>query len=188
MKKIKIWQRITDTSLKFGFQSHETILKSKGTKKCMTQLLSFNIKIIKTSVFRKLHRKVKIKGKRETWRSFRKGRHALRFRKVQRTSEEEKRHNPFAVASNVKARGRETAGKIQNRPASLQRYQKRRYDKFTSYDFCEIFKEHLFYIISANGCFFCADWKHFWFPQKFLTFLFFTKVETWLFWIILRWM
>ena len=121
MKKIKIWQRITDTSLKFGFQSHETILKSKGTKKCMTQLLSFNIKIIKTSVFRKLHRKVKIKGKRETWRSFRKGRHALRFRKVQRTSEEGKRHNPFSVASNVKARGRETAGKYKTglQPCSI---------------------------------------------------------------------
>ena len=46
--------------MKFGFQSHETILKSKDTKKCMAQLLSFNIKIIKTSVSRKLHRKVKI--------------------------------------------------------------------------------------------------------------------------------
>ena len=31
----------------------------------MTQLLSFNRKIIQTSVFRKLYRKVKIKGKRE---------------------------------------------------------------------------------------------------------------------------
>ena len=46
--------------------SHETILKSKDTEKCMTQLLSFNRKIIQTSVFRKLYRKVKIKGKRET--------------------------------------------------------------------------------------------------------------------------
>ena len=45
--------------------SHETILKSKDTEKCMTQLLSFNRKIIQTSVFRKLYRKVKIKGKRE---------------------------------------------------------------------------------------------------------------------------
>ena len=43
--------------------SHETILKSKDTEKCMTQLLSFNRKIIQTS---KLYRKVKIKGKRET--------------------------------------------------------------------------------------------------------------------------
>ena len=46
--------------------SHETILKSKDTEKCMTQLLSFNRKIIQTSVFRKLYRKVKIKGKKET--------------------------------------------------------------------------------------------------------------------------
>ena len=45
--------------------SHETILRSKDTEKCMTQLLSFNTKIIQISVFRKLHRKVKIKGKRE---------------------------------------------------------------------------------------------------------------------------
>ena len=45
--------------------SHETILKSKDTEKCMTQLLSFNRKVIQTSVFRKLYRKVKIKGKRE---------------------------------------------------------------------------------------------------------------------------
>ena len=44
--------------------SHETILKSKDTEKCMTQLLSFNRKIIQTSVFRKLYRKVKIKGER----------------------------------------------------------------------------------------------------------------------------
>ena len=43
--------------------SHETILKSKDTEKCMTQLLSFNRKIIQAS---KLYRKVKIKGKRET--------------------------------------------------------------------------------------------------------------------------
>ena len=41
--------------------SHETILKSKDTEKCMTQLRSFNRKIIQTSVFRKLYRKVKIK-------------------------------------------------------------------------------------------------------------------------------
>ena len=47
--------------------SHEKILKSKDTEKCMMQLLSFNIKII--SVFRKLYRKVKIKGKRERERS-----------------------------------------------------------------------------------------------------------------------
>ena len=46
--------------------SHETILKSKDTEKYMTQLLSFNRKIIQTSVFRKLYRKVKIKGKKET--------------------------------------------------------------------------------------------------------------------------
>ena len=45
--------------------SHETILKSKDTEKCKTQLLSFNRKIIQTSVFRKLYRNVKIKGKRE---------------------------------------------------------------------------------------------------------------------------
>ena len=46
--------------------SHETILKSKDTEKCMTQLLSFNRKVIQTNVFGKLYRKVKIKGKRET--------------------------------------------------------------------------------------------------------------------------
>ena len=46
--------------------SHETILKSKDTEKCMTQLLSFNRKVIQTSAFRKLYRKVKIKGERET--------------------------------------------------------------------------------------------------------------------------
>ena len=39
--------------------SHETILKSKVTEKCMTQLLSFNRKIIQISVFRKLYRKSK---------------------------------------------------------------------------------------------------------------------------------
>ena len=44
---------------------HETILKSKDTEKCMTQLLSLNRKIIQTSVFRKRYRKVKTKGKRE---------------------------------------------------------------------------------------------------------------------------
>ena len=38
---------------------HETILKSKDTEKCKTQLLSFNRKI------RKLYRKVKIKAKGE---------------------------------------------------------------------------------------------------------------------------
>ena len=43
----------------------ETILKSKDTDKCMTQLISFNRKIIQACVFRKLYRKVKIKGKRE---------------------------------------------------------------------------------------------------------------------------
>ena len=41
--------------------SHETILKSKDAEKCMTQLLSFNRKIIQT---RKLYRKVKIKGEK----------------------------------------------------------------------------------------------------------------------------
>ena len=41
--------------------SHETILKSKDTEKCMTQILGFNRKIIQTSVFRKLYRKAKIK-------------------------------------------------------------------------------------------------------------------------------
>ena len=46
--------------------SHEKILKWKETEDCMTQLLSFNRKIMQTSVFRKLYRKVKIKGKRET--------------------------------------------------------------------------------------------------------------------------
>ena len=45
--------------------SHETILKSKDTEKCMTQLLGFNRKIIQTSVFRKLYRKVLLKGKRD---------------------------------------------------------------------------------------------------------------------------
>ena len=44
---------------------HEAILKSEDTEKCMTQLLSFNRKIIQASVFRKLYRKVKIKGKRD---------------------------------------------------------------------------------------------------------------------------
>ena len=46
--------------------SHEIILKSKDAEKCMTHLLSFNRKIVQTSVVRKLYRKVKIKGKRET--------------------------------------------------------------------------------------------------------------------------
>ena len=46
--------------------SYETILKSEDTEKCMTQLLSFNRKVILTSAFRKLYKKVKIKGKRET--------------------------------------------------------------------------------------------------------------------------
>ena len=55
--------KIFDLKIMF---SHETILKSKDTEKCMTQLLSFNRKIIQISVFRKLYRKVKIKGKRET--------------------------------------------------------------------------------------------------------------------------
>ena len=41
-------------------------MKSKDTEKCMTQLPSLNRKIIQTSVFRKLYRKVKIKGKSET--------------------------------------------------------------------------------------------------------------------------
>ena len=43
----------------------EAILKPKDTDKFMTQLISFNREIIQTSVFRKLYRKVKIKGKRE---------------------------------------------------------------------------------------------------------------------------
>ena len=42
------------------------------------------------------------------------GRHAPRFRKVRKTSEKEKWRNPFSVASNVKAREGEIAGKIQN--------------------------------------------------------------------------
>ena len=46
--------------------SHEIILKSKDTEKCMTQLVSFNRKIIQTGVYRKLYRNVKIEGKRET--------------------------------------------------------------------------------------------------------------------------
>ena len=45
--------------------SPEKILKLKDTEKCMTQLPSFNRKIIQASVFRKLYRKGKIKGKRE---------------------------------------------------------------------------------------------------------------------------
>ena len=49
----------------FKMLSHETILKSKDTEKCTTQLLSFNRKVIQTSVFGKLYRKVKIKGNRE---------------------------------------------------------------------------------------------------------------------------
>ena len=44
--------------------------------------------------------------------SFQKGRHAPRFRKVRKISEKEKWRNPFSVASNVKACGREIAGKI----------------------------------------------------------------------------
>ena len=48
------------------------------------------------------------------WKSFRKGRHAPRFRKVRKTSEKEKWRDPFSVASNVKARGRGIAGKTQN--------------------------------------------------------------------------
>ena len=40
--------------------SHDITLKSKDTEKCMTQLLTFNRKVIQTSVFRKLYRKVKI--------------------------------------------------------------------------------------------------------------------------------
>ena len=47
--------------------SYDTILKSKDTEKCLTQLLSFNRKIIQTSISKKLYKKVKIKGKRETW-------------------------------------------------------------------------------------------------------------------------
>ena len=46
--------------------SHEIILKSKDTEKCMTQLVSFNRKTIQTSGYRKLQRNVKIEGKRET--------------------------------------------------------------------------------------------------------------------------
>ena len=46
--------------------SHETILKSKDAEKSMTQLLSFNRKIIQASVFGKPYRKKKIKGKTET--------------------------------------------------------------------------------------------------------------------------
>ena len=38
---------------------HETILKSKDTEKSMAQLLSFNRKIIQTSVFGKPYRKRK---------------------------------------------------------------------------------------------------------------------------------
>ena len=45
---------------------------------------------------------------------FRKGRNATRFQKVRKTSEKEKWRNPFSVASNLKARRREIAGKIQN--------------------------------------------------------------------------
>ena len=71
------------------------------------------------------------------------------------------------------------------KPETLSKKELRHY--LFSFGFCKIFKEHLSHITSANGCF-CTDWKHFWFPQKFFTFLFFTKVETWLFWIILRWM
>ena len=37
--------------------SHEMALKSKDTEKCMMQLLSFNKKIIQTSVSKKLYRK-----------------------------------------------------------------------------------------------------------------------------------
>ena len=46
--------------------SHEIILKLEDNEKCMTQLLSFNRKFMQVSVVRKLYRKVKIKGKRET--------------------------------------------------------------------------------------------------------------------------
>ena len=53
-------------------------------------------------------------GRANSERVFRKGRYAPRFRKVRKTSEKEKWRNLFSLASNVKARGREIAGKIQN--------------------------------------------------------------------------
>ena len=56
-----------------------------------------------------------------------------------------------------------------------------------SCEFCEIFKEHLFYRTSANGCF-CTDWKHFLFPQKILYFPFFYQSWNLTFLITLRWM
>ena len=43
-----------------------------------------------------------------------------------------------------------------------------------SCEFCEVFKEHLFYRTSVNGCF-CANWKHFWFRQKIFYFPFFQQ-------------
>ena len=56
-----------------------------------------------------------------------------------------------------------------------------------SCEFYEIFKEHLFYRTSANGCF-CTDWKHFLFPQKILYFPFFYQSWNLTFLITLRWM
>ena len=49
----------------FKMLSRETIFKSEDTEKCITQLLHFNRKVIQTSAFRKLYRKVKIKGNRD---------------------------------------------------------------------------------------------------------------------------
>ena len=74
--KIILWVKYLEIKI-FYFKSmlsHDLILKSIDTEKWMTQLLSFNRKVtprilesLQTSVFRKLYRKVKIKGKRETW-------------------------------------------------------------------------------------------------------------------------
>ena len=63
-------------------------MKLKDIEKCMTQLLSFNRKIIQTSVFRKLYRKVKIKGKRERERERARGRE--REREGERETERER--------------------------------------------------------------------------------------------------
>ena len=58
--KIISWDNVILKSKMFDFKimlSHEMALKSKDTKKCMMQLLSFNKKIIQTSVSKKLYRK-----------------------------------------------------------------------------------------------------------------------------------
>ena len=74
--------------------------------------------------FQKWHEEFGKLSKPEKWRfhleskmaeSFRKRKHVLWFQKVRKTSEKEKRRNPFSVASSLKVRGKEIAGKTQTR-------------------------------------------------------------------------